>query len=89
MAEDASRFHKNPGALARMRSWALNLMRLRGIHSIHAGRQSFGWDCLNVVFPTTHFRALLRRPETVSETAMRDGSRRLNYYVLQVTRQVA
>ena len=54
LGEDASRIRKQPGTFARLRSWALNLMRFKGFQNIHAARQSLGWDsqaawdCLNV-----------------------------------------
>jgi predicted transposase YbfD/YdcC len=54
MGEDASRIRKQPGTFARLRSWALNILHIKGFHKIHAARQTLGWDpnaawnCLNV-----------------------------------------
>ena len=53
MGEDASRICKQPATFARLQSWALNLLRIKGLHKIHAARQTLGWDpnaawnCLN------------------------------------------
>ena len=44
MGEDASRIRKQPVTFARLRSWALNLLRFRGFQNIHAARQSLGWN---------------------------------------------
>jgi predicted transposase YbfD/YdcC len=44
LQEDASRIRKNPGTFACLRSWALNLLHIKGHHNIRAARESLGWD---------------------------------------------
>ena len=44
MCEDASHIRKQPGTFARLRSWALNLIRISGTQHIYATRQTLGWD---------------------------------------------
>jgi hypothetical protein len=44
LREDASHIREQPGIFARLRSWALNLIRLSGAQHIYASRQTFGWD---------------------------------------------
>jgi predicted transposase YbfD/YdcC len=44
MCEDASQIRKQPGIFARLRSWALNLIRISGTQHIYATRQTLGWD---------------------------------------------
>lgn len=54
MGEDTSRIRTQPSGFARLRSWALNILRMNGFHKIHAARQTLGWDadaaweCFNI-----------------------------------------
>ncbi len=44
MAEDASRIRREPGVVAQLRTWALNLLRKAGHDNIKAARQILGWS---------------------------------------------
>ncbi|MDB5773084.1 MAG: hypothetical protein JWM42_3458 [Burkholderia sp.] len=44
LREDASQIREQPGIFARLRSWALNLIRISGAQHIYATRQTLGWD---------------------------------------------
>lgn len=53
MKEDASRIRKQPGVMACLRSWSLNLIRRNGHHHVKAARETFAWspdaawECVN------------------------------------------